>query len=197
MKQKGFTTILILVGILVIGVVAGGAYYLGKQVSPKPSPASIVTSQSTPSSVPSDEIANWKTYTDNKYGFSIKYPDTWKYLETPTEIYKTNNPQVWFGSGLPMPQTDARAEVAISISKDDPSSKWKPENFENYKSESVQLDNIVGTRITGNYKIAPERKDVVVIIRSKDYYFEVLPANFDNESLKKFNQILSTFKFLQ
>jgi hypothetical protein len=47
--QKGQLPIFILVGILVIVAVAGGAYYLGRSTSPKPSPTPVVTSTPTPS----------------------------------------------------------------------------------------------------------------------------------------------------
>ena len=77
--QKGQTGIFILVGILIIAVLVGGAYYLGKSVSLKPSPAPVVTSQITPtpdvSPAPTGEgeTANWKTYTNTTYNFQIKY----------------------------------------------------------------------------------------------------------------------------
>lgn len=84
--QKGQAGIWIIVAALVI-VIAGGAYYLGRQTTSKPS-NSVVTSQTaqpTPVSSPSDaspvppgaaETANWKTYINTKYGFSFKYPDS-------------------------------------------------------------------------------------------------------------------------
>lgn len=74
--QKGQGLILVLIGILVIMVVASGAFYLGRSTARQPqSKSSFVTSssQQTPSPIV-DETANWKTYTNTKIGFKIKYP---------------------------------------------------------------------------------------------------------------------------
>ncbi len=90
--QKGQTLIFLLIGILII---AGGAFYLGKSSTPKPSPGPVVTaqpvSQSTPvpSSIPDTsptpagllDTANWKTYKSNAFKFSVKYPNNWQILE--------------------------------------------------------------------------------------------------------------------
>ncbi len=86
--QRGFAPILILVGILILGLVAGGVYYswTGKSANPIPPPTPVVTSVSQPSSasqatpIPSpdsDETANWKTYTDSTLVASFKYPSNW------------------------------------------------------------------------------------------------------------------------
>lgn len=75
--QKGFAPILILVGILIIMVVAGGAFYFGRQTTPKPQTQNpVVTSTPQPSPSP-DETSNWKTYTNTKNGYSFKYPSDW------------------------------------------------------------------------------------------------------------------------
>ena len=88
--QKGVGVIYILVGVLILAAI-GGAYYLGKSSTPKPStPVVSQTPKPTPSSTldtnpaptgagetvytESDRSANWKTYTNTKYGFSFKYP---------------------------------------------------------------------------------------------------------------------------
>lgn len=75
--QKGQILIWIIVGAMVIAV-AGGAYYLGRSTSPKPSATTTVTSQTpqptpTSSSIP-DETTNWKTYANEKFKISFKYP---------------------------------------------------------------------------------------------------------------------------
>ncbi len=91
MKQTGFAPILILVGILVITLVGGGAYYFGSQKPPVQPQNPIVISSPTPTTSPTDasgvpngtaETANWKTYTNNKYQFSFKYPPVWTYADS-------------------------------------------------------------------------------------------------------------------
>ncbi|MDO8498477.1 MAG: hypothetical protein Q7S44_01705 [bacterium] len=79
--QKGFALIFILVGALVL-VGLGGAFYFGKLKFPQTSfpgnPSITVTPQVSPTPTPkADETANWKTYTNTKYGYSFKYsPDS-------------------------------------------------------------------------------------------------------------------------
>ncbi len=75
--QKGQIFIWTIVGTLVI-LIAGGAYYLGRSTSPKSSTTPTVISQTPqPITTSSDETANWETYTNNKYYYSIKYPTDW------------------------------------------------------------------------------------------------------------------------
>lgn len=83
--QKGFAPILILVGILVLIGVVGGAYYLIKNQTNKTvsqndlnSPSLVDTWRNEKSPQPSnlDETANWKTYTNNVIRFT--YPQAWE-----------------------------------------------------------------------------------------------------------------------
>jgi hypothetical protein len=80
----------IMIVILLLIIVAGGAYYLGKmqqkpeQVlkatsSPEPTVLNMITSAPSSTAVPQASPTaslNWKIYTNNKSGFSIKYPTT-------------------------------------------------------------------------------------------------------------------------
>lgn len=84
MKQKGFATpILILVALLILGGLSG-AYFLGKSSAPKTPVQSTVTPKSQPTQT-ADETANWKTYTNTKYGFSFKYPQVFTVKLTSAE----------------------------------------------------------------------------------------------------------------
>ena len=85
LMQKGVILPLVLVAVLVV-VVAGGAYYLGRLTTTKPQLSdSVVTSQTAqPSASPQptptpDEIANWKTYENNVLGIKFKYPASLTY----------------------------------------------------------------------------------------------------------------------
>lgn len=71
----GFAPIIIFIAILVLGGLVGGAYYLGKQSNQIPQVAKeSVPTISLPSPTP-DPTANWKTYRDQSISF--KYPQDW------------------------------------------------------------------------------------------------------------------------
>ena len=78
MSQKGFVPILITV---LIAVALGGYFIYQNQTksissitkqTPKPSPSPVIYESTS-----SAETANWKTYTNERHGFEIKYPPDW------------------------------------------------------------------------------------------------------------------------
>lgn len=84
--QKGFSAVLILIGVLILGLAVIGGFAIGRQspaakVQPQQSPSSVVV-QVSPSPSIADETANWKTYTSNKFGIEFKYPNDWLVKET-------------------------------------------------------------------------------------------------------------------
>jgi hypothetical protein len=87
-NQKGFTQIILILVIVVVAI--GAAYYFGTLknksglVSVVPTPTPIVKATQTPSPAEAkaqEGTANWKTYTNTKYGFSFKYPDGFQVKE--------------------------------------------------------------------------------------------------------------------
>lgn len=85
MSQKGLAPILIVV---LIAVLAVGGYLLYNQQT-KLTSAPQPTTQSTPApsvnpteSAEPVDISNWKTYTNSKYGYSVKYPNNAVYSES-------------------------------------------------------------------------------------------------------------------
>jgi len=74
--HNGFSLPMILLGILIIIAVAGGAYYLGTLKNKPQTQNPVVTSQTVPPSPSpiSDLTANWKTYINTAYGYQISYP---------------------------------------------------------------------------------------------------------------------------
>lgn len=141
-KQKGFAPILILVGIVVLAMAAGGAFYLGRQTSPKPSPVATSTTSPSPKDtgpVPNgigetvnpdpDKIgidsigANWKTLASNRCNISIGYPQTW-YVNEIDLIPGLDNPKYHFGcidikapDYKSYPQSDVREGLWILITR--------------------------------------------------------------------------------
>lgn len=79
-------TVLIL--LIIIAVITGGMYYLGKtKAKLTPSPMPITSVKSTPTPNPT---ASWKTYTNTKLGYSVKYPSDFK-LDTTSDIAPCKN----------------------------------------------------------------------------------------------------------
>lgn len=79
-NSSGSKLIPIILGIATVIVIAIGAYILGSNQTETPI---LYPVQPTPTSSPTPTIdltANWKTYTNDKYGYSIKYPSSWGQL---------------------------------------------------------------------------------------------------------------------
>jgi hypothetical protein len=135
---------------------------------------------------------DWSSYTNQKYHFSIDYPTGWTVLEVPTADYPSEVDQVWFAkSSFPPAGTGARAEISLVITTEDPSSNWASPFFDNYESMIVPLGNIQGKKISGTNKES-QADEIVIIIKAKDYFIQALP-NHSPDSLRYFDEMMSTF----
>ncbi|KKR62769.1 hypothetical protein A2210_00775 [Candidatus Woesebacteria bacterium RIFOXYA1_FULL_40_18] len=91
-RQAGFSPILIIVMITVVGVIA---FFLGKQLSsPKtqtpsasPTPTPEITSTPTSTSIPNPTKPGWKIYKNEQYGFEFSYPASYKVLTDSENLY--------------------------------------------------------------------------------------------------------------
>ncbi|MEX2028197.1 MAG: hypothetical protein WD988_01720 [Candidatus Curtissbacteria bacterium] len=87
--NKGFAPIIIIFALAIVGLVTGGAYYYGKNSSKHTQPFTQQVTLNSSSSPAADETADWKTYTNAKYKFSIKYPEDFKISEYTNEEDQT------------------------------------------------------------------------------------------------------------
>lgn len=194
--RKSFAPTLLIIIVLLL-LVATGAYILGVNqgkilVEVEPSP---VVSVSPTSGLNSDKTADWKTYT-SKYGYLIKYPNTYdikntdannndaleinewveNYTTKPTSFYvfthsKSTTPTIntssFINEVLPAPQTEKITLLDQKIEKN------------TYKSGGLTLI-LLGPIDGGNY------------------YYTI--AHFAIQKypgeLEEFDQIVSTFKFI-
>lgn len=196
--QKGQTLIFLLIGILVIAA-AGGAYYLGRSTSPKPSATPNITSQTpqpTPTPSPSDETANpdsiganWKTYTNTTYTF--KYPSDW--IVSSTDYLNTTT------------LTNKARSVAINISE----GQYPYGQGTNVKNETRNLSVTLNGKDYETVETVTNDKEVFVdfTVGASKYHIlfgtgypageDRLASLSDYYSLKgNILKILSTFKFL-
>ncbi|MFH0937442.1 MAG: hypothetical protein V1808_04075 [Candidatus Daviesbacteria bacterium] len=95
MKQKGFTTILIILGVLITAIIVGGIYLIKNPSLIKTTPkACTMEAKICPDgtsvgrtgpncefspcpATSSADISNWKIYINTKYSYQLQYPSTW------------------------------------------------------------------------------------------------------------------------
>lgn len=196
--QKGFGTVYILLGILVLGLVAGGAYYLGKSnTTPQlPTPAPFYPPpSSTPPTPPDknlpvlnktpDKITDWKIYRDNSFKFSINYPNDW-------EEYSYNG-EIFF---RPFSLNSFAISIGPHLLKgfDYPLyEKFIKGFFDNEGREvnNIEVDGRNGTKVTG---YTNGDKQEIVLFASDNFAYEIQSSS--GEFVLFLDQMLSTFKFI-
>lgn len=218
-SNKGFTSTILVLFILVFAGVAG-YLYLGKNLSQVslPTPKSLVT----PTPVKTfDPTANWKTYTNTKHNYSIQYPE---------ELFLLDNSDS--GQNLSQKEMSALDNVRFS--------SLKKEN--NFSGLVLEINVTEGSNKTGTQKctsgskcidywetIINNPKSIVIYAvilnkkmkgieyidnssrltlqrhfvfseKGKTWTVNLSYADYKEEEKDKidkiFNQILSTFKFL-
>lgn len=187
MNQKGQAGILILVGILIIAALAGGAYYFEKSSTKPSAPATT--------SVAPQPTASWKTYTSNEYDITFKYPLDWK-LSTQNG---TDNASFFITLTPPVQRSHLGDNISIDVHAN-------PNN--------LSIDQFVGARVGGGpYRFKPidvngveaqESLDLpetsyvrrIYIKRNLHIYQIFIQSDADNY-LDTFDKLLSTFKFIQ
>ena len=160
------------------------------------------TSPTIQTTVPADETANWKVYKNEKYGFKIKYPQDWAPYNLDGQLFriafvaKTKN------------CSSACASIEIFIVNSDNKS------FQQIKKET-ENQNLVffyteafpfkETTVDGKQAFivpAYETRLGTVTVVYKNYMYSIsrfAPPSYSetSEDVAMFDQILSTFKFIE
>ena len=146
-----------------------------------------------PSGELDDETADWQAYTNEEYGFEVRYPENWATDKISQErsviFYKSNAPKDFYGNIVPV--------IIIEV-KDNtqqlPVNQWIENNKGNLVSKegSEMVDGIEGSKI-----IEKGIVDYLVVYTGKDRIMYRISIPKDSEYLAVFNQILSTFKFIE
>lgn len=192
--QKGQALIFLLLGILLLVGVASGTYYLGRQTTSKPPPASVVTTpipQTTPTpsltSASNNETANWKTYTGELYSF--KYPSDYKPTEDTTN--DTYVVKIDFKSSSDTPPFSFEIRKASTLADEVTYRKWQINGHQNNsvdEGKPVSIAGINGQILTVTNGSSTDKQSIVIFLKNQYAYTLTV-----NSSLAE--QVLSTFKF--
>jgi hypothetical protein len=137
--------------------------------------------------------ADWQTYTNLKFNFTIRYPPGWKVMEVPNQSYESSIPQVWFTSShFPPPNTGARPDVLLMFLTQDPSPEWSPEYVDNYHSQAVDLGSRPAVRVSGFNKEGLI-DEIAYIAPFGDQYLLALTDQNQDSSLY-FDQVMATLR---
>jgi hypothetical protein len=161
-KKIIITTLLV---ILSAGAVGGGVYYVLNSNFKKEREANekamneildqvkVITDEKENPSAPittpvvKDETADWKTFTSNNYGFSLKYPSGWVYKD----YGDTKFPFFAFAestNALPPANSDALAPVGVKVQGLPYTKTDMGPDLTKVTEESVTIAGVSGTKFT-------------------------------------------------
>lgn len=165
--QKGQTGIFLLVFIPFVLVIAGGAYYLGRQSSNPESPATKACTEEAklcpdgsavgrigpnceftecpqPPSTSNDETPNWKTYISEKFNYQFQHPNLLLNQCNVGGIEEADILDVVISQGQPIQGTEHCGIYTISVFNFPMVVKSIPEKLENFVAFQTEQGGIYG-----------------------------------------------------
>lgn len=228
--QKGFTPIIIALIVLILAGIGGVSYYLMTKESQeqifctmdaKICPDGSAVGRTGPNcefaacpEVKMDETADWKTYTNEEFGYTIKYPNDWTYREYPATqtgagfrpINQPDEVQYEFIN------IDARrgAEMDDNMLFSDYVKEAAIKEIQNFEKLNSIEEIITDTGIKGYtttwiyYSMRDNKKDISLPITYFDYRktiesvkYMTIQSSLENKDYQKiYEQMLSTFNFI-
>jgi len=201
LNQKGFAKVA-LIAVIITTISVSGYFILVK----KSTPTAQQTSVSTPTL--KNEMADWKTYTNEKYGFKIQLPDDWQTKEDSKYNFVSFNSQEKFNAITKHNDSEVNGggmsdNVTISYYKDDAEyisqigyQFQKLPTLEEYINQNSDVRNLQTINFAGQSAFRANvngmfDEDVIWVRKDKHLYIIRLVGVGNPLG----NEILSTFKF--
>ncbi len=162
-----------------------------------------------------DEIANWKTYTNEEYGFEIKYPKDWttkektgEYTDAFKKFYRFD---IFYPEDINNAEIYGNVAVAVYDYYDDSNNdKFFDKEINLLKAgysdgiiEEITEDSLNGLKATRYYQIDKAKSmDISELFIDREiqrvYKIWIWAIDFDKEVYQEQTKlILSTFRFLE
>ena len=192
-------------------VLAGGLVFAGMQIGKSsklksqkskiqlktqnltPTQPPVATSSPTfqPESTPLlDETAGWKSYTNEKYGYSMKYPPEFNYkVSVKGEIMVAFDPS-WEILESPAAEDKTLVIIVADTSKPVIDKTYYGEPTQIAEETKVTIDGEIGQQVVFSQPVAWIQ--TVVSHGNRSFYFNLQNMQYRSE----YDQILSTFRFL-
>lgn len=160
-------------------------------------------SKTTVESVPSDETADWQTYTNDKYGFSLKYPSDWSVRNLTASNSQIIALKAFYALAPKNLNEDSFFQIMISSQTMEQLLLGATLNLSENQQVEAQEAKVVKYGKIGN-KITI--KNTTTNHSSTTYYFELDDGitvkvtgetTDDNKNSEIANQIVETFEFTQ
>jgi len=139
-----------------------------------------------------NETASWQTYRNEKYGFEVRYPEGYNVKIDNDEVglllANFRNSQENSFYGIHVTQNSKTPKLSNFLSN--------PECYEQIKTETQ--NNLEWTISWWKCSAGGDKNPIAAYTVKRNYVFEVLlDSDSQDLSLKRINQILSTFKFIK
>ncbi|MEK7517821.1 MAG: PsbP-related protein [Patescibacteria group bacterium] len=187
----GSKLIPIILGIGAVVIIAIGAYTLGTKQS-QPVVQNSVQATPIPSPTPVDETANWKTYTNTKYGFSLKYPNDWFSNNCEGNEVLLLDPKEQILSCAKEPLDPIVVSIDTAKTADEYKNKLEKVGFRITNEETISSSGIFYSVEKSEPAPGPNKFSTIIVPVSMNI---VLITINDQEYEFTAKQILSTFKF--
>ncbi len=194
--KKSKTWLWILIGVLVAAVLVGWVVWTyQKTINETEKLALEQKVLNLQKQVQEDETADWQTYKNEEYGFEIKYHPYWESAGIGLINENSNNIDLLVLNNKSYKKQDNNAFPVLSFNL--LNSFDEIENGVGILVENKKIDN----KSIGIYKeetyFGDKYTAVIGLQDDKFFMIHVCQIENRNESLEVFNQILSTFRFLE
>lgn len=168
--------------ILAVILIGGGAYYFKQQAKPVSKPVAV------------DATANWKTYTNTTYGYTLRYPDTY---EVPPQTKKQIS-QLGIDGNIGIEKKSESNGSSVTTIVINVNTDKDNMSLSDYLNKNLKLLGITGPLISYNFNgydslVNKNQPGTDVFIKRGQYVYHIVAPTASSD--KEIENIVATFKF--